>query len=144
MGSLLGSEYGASLLRRRRDKKVNLAVRLSSSSKLRHILTIGHPYDDPEYLKTLPVDHPAHPESKEAQEARKLAENETVALRKRQQAHTERQSQPKEDNDRNWFQKKKDQAIGTKEERRQAKEEKHRAKEEQRRRIRVSPIPFTG
>jgi len=103
-------------------------------------LTFSHPYDDPEYLKTLPADHPAHPESNEAQEVRKMADAETIALRQKQQERSERHNQAKDkhESDRNWFQKKKDQLIGTKEEREKAKEERRRAKEEERRRIQVS------
>lgn len=135
---MLGRQDFSSFLRGRSNEKVDLAVSVPLGIS-ENGLKYSHPYDDPEYLKTLPEDHPAHPQSKEAQEARRMADAETLALRQRQQERSERRTQPQshDDSDRNWFQKKKDKLIGTKEEREKAREEKRRAKEEQKRRIRV-------
>ncbi|KAL0247365.1 hypothetical protein I308_104401 [Cryptococcus tetragattii IND107] len=106
-----------------------------------------HPYDDPEYLRTLPKDHPAHPDSKEARAVRKYSEDEELSKRKRKEIKSVKgdskakgtvgTSTEKEGNDdeRNWFQRKKDKLIGTKEEREKAKAEKKRLKEEQKKRI---------
>lgn len=105
----------------------------------------SHPYDDPQFLNSLPKDHPAHPDSKEAQAVRKHSQDEEYARklqeeeyqRNGQQSRTDHSTSGSGHNNRNWLQRKKDKLIGTKEERKQAREEKRRQKEEQRRRIQV-------
>lgn len=110
-----------------------------------------HPYDDPEFLRTLPKDHPAHPDSKEARAVRKYSEDEELSKRKRKEIKSVKgdskagivgTSAEKEgsDGERNWFQRKKDKLIGTKEEREKAKAEKKRLKEEQKKRVQVSSL----
>lgn len=106
-----------------------------------------HPYDDPEFLRTLPKDHPAHPDSKEARAVRKQSEDEELSKQKRKEVKSVKgdskakgtvgTSAEKEgtEGERNWFQRKKDKMIGTKEEREKAKAEKRRLKEEQKKRI---------
>ncbi|WWD02174.1 hypothetical protein V865_000212 [Kwoniella europaea PYCC6329] len=104
-----------------------------------------HPYDDPEFLRSLPTTHPAHPESKEGQAIRKKSEDEKILQDKIKTTKStkdgrEQQGQQQSKNvvsgdERNWFQKKKDKLIGTKEERAKAKEDKRKAKEEQRRKM---------
>lgn len=129
-----------------------------------------HPYDDPEYIKSLPKDHPAHPDSEAAQRAREQAAQEEALAKKMQMDReaSKKGGKPAEkeevwgpmgpgasvggpakgkakntepDPDRNWFQRKKDQMIGTKEERVQHAEQKRKAKEEQRKREEVSFAP---
>ncbi|EIW68415.1 hypothetical protein M231_00264 [Tremella mesenterica] len=123
-----------------------------------------HPYDDPEYLRTLPDTHPAHPNSAEASAMRKRAEDEALMVEEMKAAKdknpkgssslspkdnaagpsVERGANPDgthpwdnaQTQHRNWLQKKKDQLIGTKEERQKAKEEKRKMKEEARKRRR--------
>ena len=111
-----------------------------------------HPYDDPEFLRTLPKDHPAHPDSKEARAVRKQSEDEELSKQKRKEVKSVKgdskakgtvgTSAEKEgtDGERNWFQRKKDKMIGTKEEREKAKAEKRRLKEEQKKRIQESRL----
>ncbi|WVW85398.1 hypothetical protein I302_107436 [Kwoniella bestiolae CBS 10118] len=101
-----------------------------------------HPYDDPEFLRTLPKTHPAHPESKEGQAVRKRSEDEKMLQDKIKSTKSTKDGREREQiknvvggEERNWFQKKKDKLIGTKEERAKAKEEKRNAKEEQRRKM---------
>ncbi|WWC90578.1 uncharacterized protein L201_005514 [Kwoniella dendrophila CBS 6074] len=109
-----------------------------------------HPYDDPEFLKTLPTSHPAHPDSKEGRAIRKQSEDEKTFLdKKRENKDSKTPITNKTDKsvvsgggnntnngeERNWFQKKKDQLIGTKEERAKAKEEKRRVREAQRKKM---------
>lgn len=108
-----------------------------------------HPYDDPEFLKSLPLDHPANPESKQGKAVRKATEDEKLEKLEKEKRREQRQrgSAPSGEpaaggyhdsgKSRNWFQKKKDQLIGTKEEREKAKEEKRKRKEEERQRIMV-------
>ncbi|OXB35729.1 hypothetical protein J007_04557 [Cryptococcus neoformans] len=111
-----------------------------------------HPYDDPEFLRTLPKDHPAHPDSKEARAVRKQSEDEELSKQKRKEVKSVKgdskakgtvgTSAEKEgtEGERNWFQRKKDKMIGTKEEREKAKAEKRRLKEEQKKRIQESRL----
>jgi hypothetical protein len=103
-------------------------------------LISSHPYDDPEYLHSLPDTHPANPNSKQAQEVRELASREKEQIEARQKAKsgtTAKDSHDTEGEHRNWIQRKKDQLIGTKEERAKAKAEKKRLKEQRRRQERV-------
>lgn len=74
-----------------------------------------HPYDDPEYLQSLPDTHPANPNSAEA-----------AAIR-----HAEAEEEKAKKEGRNWFQRKKDNMIGTKEERKREKDERKRQREAQ-------------
>ncbi|KAL7422381.1 hypothetical protein Q5752_003027 [Cryptotrichosporon argae] len=120
-----------------------------------------HPYDDAEFLRSLPRSHPAHPDSHEAQAVRKRSEDEKTLLDKAraaeaaggagapgpsgaaatssavtgkvkgaQTATNAHGDAHGDEHDRNWFQKKKDQLIGTKEERAQAKGDKRRQRKE--------------
>ncbi|WWC63520.1 uncharacterized protein I303_106123 [Kwoniella dejecticola CBS 10117] len=110
-----------------------------------------HPYDDPEFLNSLPKDHPAHPDSKEGRAIRKQSEDEKILQEKYRNAKdskggktpssaTQGQNQGAKGvvgaEERNWFQKKKDKLIGTKEERAKAKEEKRKAREVMQRQMR--------
>ena len=115
-----------------------------------------HPYDDPEFLRTLPDTHPANPNSQQGQAVRKRTEDERLMMEKMRERDKSTSKGGMTgstgaatgggggggggggDGDRNWFQKKKDELIGTKEERQMAKEEKRKAKEEQRKKMRVS------
>ncbi|RSH82291.1 hypothetical protein EHS25_006001 [Saitozyma podzolica] len=122
-----------------------------------------HPYDDPEFLRTLPKSNPAHPDSAQARAARARAEAEDLAMKKTQEARDlsrDRKDSKKlgngdvgsggsspssgeekngngivkrngETEERNWFQRKKDKLIGTKEEREQAKRDKQKKKDEE-------------
>jgi hypothetical protein len=74
-----------------------------------------HPYDDPQYLESLPDTHPANPSSAEAQEVRRAEQEEEKAKKE----------------GRNWFQRKKDNMIGTKEERTKEKEARKRQRAEE-------------
>ncbi|KAI9639185.1 uncharacterized protein MKK02DRAFT_39475 [Dioszegia hungarica] len=74
-----------------------------------------HPYDDPEYLQSLPDTHPANPNSDEARAVRHAEEQEAIAKKE----------------GRNWFQRKKDSVIGTKEEREKEKADKKKRREEE-------------
>ncbi|ODN90736.1 hypothetical protein L198_06052 [Cryptococcus wingfieldii CBS 7118] len=111
-----------------------------------------HPYDDPEFLRTLPPTHPAHPDSKQAKAVRQRSEDEGLAKSKRKEIKNTKGTgaaglasgsaqggsagdSSNGDGNRNWFQKRKDAVIGTKEERVKAKEEKRRAKAERERLI---------
>lgn len=88
-----------------------------------------HPYDDPEYLRSLPDTHPAHPESREAKAIRQHEEAERAMRAKK----TGQAGDVAGGEKRNWFQKKKDNLIGTKEERVKEKaERKKREAEEER------------
>ncbi|WVR09412.1 hypothetical protein IAU60_006479 [Kwoniella sp. DSM 27419] len=103
-----------------------------------------HPYDDPEFLRSLPDTHPAHPDSREARQIRKQS-NDEYAMEQQRKAKSAKGAEKKDeshgaahhdkDHERNWFQRKKDQVIGTKEERAKAKADKARAREEQRKKL---------
>lgn len=118
-----------------------------------------HPYDDPEYLRSLPDTHPAHPDSAQARAVRKQSEDEETMHRKmveereREEAKRTGGSNSAQstheaaaaaisggakgkgkEHHRNWFQKKKDQVIGTKEERAQEKENRRKQREEEKKR----------
>ena len=113
-----------------------------------------HPYDDPEFLQSLPDTHPANPNSKQGKAARKQSEDELLALKKREEERKARKAAKGKggnaegssaaaagtsghaDHDRNWIQRQKDKAIGTKEEREQKKEAKRKLKAEQERKLR--------
>ncbi|ORX38308.1 hypothetical protein BD324DRAFT_620388 [Kockovaella imperatae] len=118
-----------------------------------------HPYDDPTYLESLPDDHPANPNSPEAQRLRERAEEERKteeflrAEREGQQGDhsrtaaneaSERGTPQGADKDahRNWFQRQKDHLIGTKEERQKAKEERQRIKAEQKRKAKEEQVEY--
>lgn len=109
-----------------------------------------HPYDDPEFLRTLPEHHPAHPNSAEATAMRKRGEDEALLVQKAR-SHSSSQpgpssppkgagagatnpdgshAWPQHEEHRNWIQRKKDKLIGTKEERAKAKEDRRKAKAE--------------
>jgi hypothetical protein len=97
-----------------------------------------HPYDDPEYLRSLPDTHPANPNSSEAQAVRKHAEEEERLARKANEdrssvsgAKIADKSTGTGGKEKSWFQKKKDNLLGTKEERAQYKEAKRKARAEQ-------------
>jgi hypothetical protein len=126
-----------------------------------------HPYDDPEFLRTLPKSNPAHPDSAQARAARARAEAEDLAMKKTQEARDlsrDRKDSKKlangdsgnggsspssgeekngnvkrngEVEERNWFQRKKDKLIGTKEEREQVKRDKQKKKDEEMANVRV-------
>ncbi|WRT68629.1 uncharacterized protein IL334_005607 [Kwoniella shivajii] len=112
-----------------------------------------HPYDDPEFLRTLPKTHPAHPESKEAQAIRKRSEDEKIIQEKYKETRKTKdgregisQNATKSSgggDERNWFQKKKDKMIGTKEERAQAKENKRKIRAEQQRKMAEAEAAYT-
>jgi len=78
--------------------------------------TWNHPYDDPEYLQSLPDTHPANPNSAEAKAARAQA-----AELQKQHEQALAKSGGKGKVHRNFAQRLKDKAIGTKEEREEAK-----------------------
>jgi len=101
-----------------------------------------HPYDDPTFLQSLPDTHPANPSSEQAQQVRQQAEEEERYKREHEARKASKTAgtgtaAAAQDNDRNWIQRKKDQLIGTKEERTKAKEARRKQKEEERRRMRV-------
>lgn len=77
-----------------------------------------HPYDDPEYLRSLPDTHPAHPDSEPARAVRKHSEDELLRAEK---AKAERKEK------RSLGGKIKDKLIGTKEERKAQKEREAKA-----------------
>lgn len=104
-----------------------------------------HPYDDPEYLESLPDTHPAHPNSKEAQAIRQHAEAERVMMKQKSEQGAPGNQQTKGKavtGNRNWFQRQKDDLIGTKEERAKAKEDKRKKREEEEKAYVVSGIGF--
>ena len=88
----------------------------------------------------MPDTHPANPNSAEAQAVRKRGEDEMLAMKKKQEQKQSAQKGASGGENRNWFQKKKDALIGTKEERRAAKAEKQRVRAEQEKKLRVSFI----
>ncbi|ORY29680.1 hypothetical protein BCR39DRAFT_588260 [Naematelia encephala] len=114
-----------------------------------------HPYDDPEYLRTLPDTHPANPNSVEAQAMRKRAEDEALLAKRIQESDAKGskkaaghgadtsavddgmvvQNTKAAGGDRNWLQRQKDKLVGTKEERAQAKEQRRKQREEERKRM---------
>lgn len=100
-----------------------------------------HPYDDPEFLRSLPDTHPANPRSAQAQAVQKHAEDEKRLLEK-QQNDKRSAAAPVAGNktgteSRNWIQRQTDKVIGTKEERAKHKEEKRRIRAEMEKRQRV-------
>ncbi len=86
--------------------------------------TWNHPYDDPEYLQSLPDTHPANPNSAEAKAARAHAEELQRQHAEETKGHT---GKGKETASRNFWQKMKDKAIGTKEERAEYKRQQEEA-----------------
>ena len=90
-----------------------------------------HPYDDPEYLQSLPDTHPANPNSKEAKAIREHAQAEEAMRKQRGGGQPGQNAGGAGGEKRNWFQRKKDDIIGTKEERAHAKAEKKKRKEEE-------------
>jgi hypothetical protein len=110
-----------------------------------------HPYDDPEFLQSLPDTHPAHPSSAQAQAIRKRTEEEEAMMKKRKgekdQDHPAKGrnvvsdgSKSGEDEDRNWFQRQKDKLVGTPEERAKAKAERKRVNAERVKQQKVSML----
>ncbi|WVO14535.1 hypothetical protein L204_102170 [Cryptococcus depauperatus] len=96
-----------------------------------------HPYDDPEYLRTLPKSHPAHPDFHEVEAMREPLEDEQ---RRHMAASVGNNSAGEAASahgypHQTWLQRTKDRVIGTKEERQQAKAEKKKRKEELRKKI---------
>ena len=110
-----------------------------------------HPYDDPEFLRSLPDTHPANPNSAQAQAMHKRAEEEAAMDRKMQDDQdgsrsADAGSQETAGSDgshlsghehRNWIQRQKDKLVGTPEERAKAKAEKRRVQEERRKQMQV-------
>lgn len=76
-----------------------------------------HPYDDPEFLQSLPDSHPANPNSEQARAVRKASEDEMT----RAKAKKEQQA-AKSKEKRSFGGRIKDKIIGTKEERKAEKE----------------------
>ena len=77
-----------------------------------------HPYDDPEFLRSLPDTHPANPNSKEARAVREHAQAEEAMRKQRGSGGGGAGPAGSGGEKRNWFQRKKDDIIGTKEGRR--------------------------
>jgi len=114
-----------------------------------------HPYDDPDYIKSLPDTHPANPESQAARERREEIER-AEERAKRVQARGGNMSdtdtdeegpgmssraammQKSEQEDRSWLQRQKDKLSDHKEKRAQRKAEERRQRIEQEKQIRVS------
>ncbi len=105
---------------------------------------LSHPYDDPEFLRSLPDTHPAHPDSLQGKAVRKATEEEMREMQQYKEEYERGGRKGKAPEKRNWFQRKKDQAIGTKQERAIAREEKRKRKEEERQRIMVSAARTSG
>ncbi len=102
-----------------------------------------HPYDDAEFLQTLPNTHPANPNSAQAKAVQKHAEDEARLRQKMDNdkngatGHMSPSARSGAEH-RNWLQRKADQVIGTPQERAKAKEERHRIRAEQEKKQRVS------
>ena len=114
-----------------------------------------HPYDDPDYIKSLPDTHPANPESQAARERREEIER-AEERAKRVQARGGNMSdtdtdeegpgmssraammQNSEQEDKSWLQRQKDKLSDHKEKRAQRKAEERRQRIEQEKQIRVS------
>ncbi|CAD6590605.1 MAG: hypothetical protein TREMPRED_005814, partial [Tremellales sp. Tagirdzhanova-0007] len=104
-----------------------------------------HPYDDPEYLRTLPDTHPANPNSAQGQAIRKRGEDEQLMVQKMQNDQKMKNDEYRKGDEglqghnsgdgggghRNWVQRQKDKLVGTPEERAKAKAEKKRIEAEQ-------------
>lgn len=95
-------------------------------------------------MQSLPDSHPANPNSEQAKKVQALASREKEQVEARQKARSGASAAANGQNgtaskseDRNWLQRKKDQIIGTKEERAKAKAEKARLKEQRRRQERA-------
>ena len=114
-----------------------------------------HPYDDPDYIKSLPDTHPANPESQAARERREEIER-AEERAKRVQARGGNMSdtdtdeegpgmssraammQNSEHEDKSWLQRQKDKLSDHKEKRAKRKAEERRQRIEQEKQIRVS------
>lgn len=113
-----------------------------------------HPYDDPDYIKSLPDTHPANPESQAARERREEIER-AAERAKRVQARGGNMSdtdtdeegpgmssraammQKSEHEDKSWLQRQKDKLADHKEKRAQRKAEERKQRIEQEKQIRV-------
>jgi len=113
-----------------------------------------HPYDDPDYIKSLPDTHPANPESQAARERREEIER-AEERAKRVQARGGNMSdtdtdeegpgmssraammQKSEQEDKSWLQRQKDKLSDHKEKRAKRKEEERKQRIEQEKQIRV-------
>jgi hypothetical protein len=113
-----------------------------------------HPYDDPDYIKSLPDTHPANPESQAARERREEIER-AEERAKRVQARGGNMSdtdtdeegpgmssraammQNSEQEDKSWLQRQKDKLSDHKEKRAKRKAEERRQRIEQEKQIRV-------
>jgi hypothetical protein len=122
-----------------------------------------HPYDDPDYIRSLPDSHPANPESQAARERREEIER-AEERAKRIQARGGNASdtdtdtdgeghgmssraammQKSEQEDKSWLQRQKDKLADHKEKRAKRKEEERRQRIEQEKQIRVSQSLTTG
>lgn len=116
-----------------------------------------HPYDDPDYLQSLPDTHPANPNSEAAQERREQIRKASLPPRERGDhgesdlsATDEDESGPgmssraamrneADENDKGWFQRQKDKISDKREKRAERKAEERKQRAEQERQIRVSP-----
>jgi len=116
-----------------------------------------HPYDDPDYIRSLPDTHPANPESQAARERREEIER-TEERARRVQARGGNMSdtdtdeegpgmstraamlQNADDSDKSWFQRQKDKLSDHKEKRAQRKAEERKQRIEQERQIRVGLV----
>jgi len=114
-----------------------------------------HPYDDPDYIQSLPDTHPANPESSAARERRQELER-AEERAKRVQARgggddtgtdTDEEGpgmssraammQDSDQNDKSWFQRQKDKVSDHKERRAKRKAEERKQRAEQEKQIRV-------
>jgi hypothetical protein len=125
-----------------------------------------HPYDDPDYLSSLPDSHPANPESAAARERREELEKVSAQAARRHNREqvggsdvsgtdTDEEGpgmssraammHDSDQNDKSWFQRQKDKLADKKERRAKRKVEERKQRAEQEKQIRVCfSFHFTG